>query len=248
MYFKNIEEDPDLEVKSQIEACQVDNPSYGHRRIAWELKMNHKKILRVMHKYGMKPLRRKTKHFKKNDINQRAVDYTNIMKILCPLIPNIIWIADFTYIKYRGRFIYVSTVMDFVTREVLGISISRFHDTDLVLKSLMDAVSKTNQTAKYIHSDQGSEYKSERYVKYVESKQITISMSDKASPWQNGRKESFFGRFKEENGDLNRFETLPELIEYIYKQIYYYNNKRIHTSLRMSPIQFKQKFKEYCLR
>ena len=248
MYFKNIEVDPDLEVKNQIESVMVDNPSYGHRRIAWELKMNHKKILRIMHKYGIKPLRRKIKYFKKNDVNQRAVDYINIMKTLCPLIPNIIWVADFTYIKYRGRFIYVATVMDFVTREVLGVSISRFHDTDLVLKALIDAISKTNKAPKYIHSDQGSEYKSERYVKYVESKQIIISMSDKASPWRNGRKESFFGRFKEENGDLNRFETLPELVEYIYKQIYYYNNKRIHTSLRMSPVQFKQKFKEDCLR
>lgn len=247
MYFKNIEIDPDLEVKNQIESVMVDNPSYGHRRIAWELKMNHKKILRIMHKYGIKPLRRKVKHFKKKDLKQEAVSYLNVMKYICPLIPNIIWVADFTYIKYRGRFVYVATVMDFVTREVLGISVSRFHDIDLVLKTLMDAVSKTNAVPTYIHSDQGSEYKSERYVKYVESNEVVISMSDKASPWQNGRKESFFGRFKEENGDLNRFETLPELIEYIYKQIYYYNNKRIHTSLKMSPVQFKQKFKEYCL-
>ena len=66
-------------------------------------------------------------------------------------------------------------------------------------------------------------------------------MSDKGSPWHNGRKESFFGRFKDENGDLNRFETLSELVEYIYKQIYYYNNYRIHTSLKMSPVNFKQK-------
>jgi putative transposase len=247
VYFKNAEVDPDLEVKNQIETCQVDNPSYGHRRIAWALKMNHKKIQRVMRKYGIKVLRRKIKHFKKEDTNQKPVEYINVMKILCPLIPSIIWVTDFTYIKYKGRFIYVATVMDFVTREVLGISISRFHDTDLVLKALMDAISKTNKVPKYVHSDQGSEYKSERYVTYVESKQIIISMSDKASPWQNGRKESFFGRFKEENGDLNSFETLPELIEYIYKQIYYYNNKRIHTSLRMSPVLFKQKFKEDCL-
>ena len=149
MYFKNIEIDTDLEVKNQIESVMVDNPSYGHRRIAWELKMNHKKILRIMHKYGIKPLRRKVKHFKKNDLKQEAVSHLNVMKFMCPLIPNIIWVADFTYIKYRGRFIYVATVMDFVTREVLGVSISRFHDTNLVLKALMDAVSKTNAVPKY---------------------------------------------------------------------------------------------------
>lgn len=253
VYFKNIEIDPDLEVKNQIESVLVANPSYGHRRIAWSLKMNRKKILRVMHKYGIKPLRRRKKPFKKDDINQKPVEYINIMKVLCPLIPNIVWVTDFTYIKYRGRFIYVATVMDYVTRELLGIAISRFHNTDLVLEALMGSInklkvtSKTNKIPKYVHSDQGSEYKSERYVKYVKSNRMVISMSDKGSPWQNGRKESFFGRFKEENGDLDRFETLPELIEYIYKQIYYYNNSRIHTSLKMSPIQFKQNFKEYCL-
>ncbi len=201
-----------------------------------------------MHKYGIKPLRRKIKHFKKNDINQKPAEYINIMKILCALIPNLVWATDFTYIKYQGRFIYVATVMDYVTREIRGIAISRFHNTDLILDALIDATTKTKGLPKYIHSDQGSEYRSERYVEYVKSKEIGISMSDKGSPWQNGRKESFFGRFKEENGDLSRFETLPELVEYIYKQINYYNNERIHTSLKMSPIQFKEKFAEECLR
>jgi len=65
-------------------------------------------------------------------------------------------------------------------------------------------------------------------------------MSDRGSPWQNGQMESYFGRFKEESGDLNRFESLPELVEYIYQQVYYYNNKRIHTTLKMAPVQFKQ--------
>ena len=62
---------------------------------------------------------------------------------------------------------------------------------------------------------------------YVEGKGVKISVSDKASPWQNGYKESFFGRFKEEFGDPDRFETLGELIAEIYSQIHYYN----HTSV-----------------
>jgi len=43
-----------------------------------------------------------------------------------------------------------------------------------------------------------------------------FSVSDKGSPWQNGSQESFFGWFKVEMGDLNRFETLGELVEAIY--------------------------------
>lgn len=60
-------------------------------------------------------------------------------------------------------------------------------------------------------------------------------MSEKASPWQNGHQESFFGHFKLEAGDLNRFKTMGELIEYIYQQVYYYNHKRIHSILKMTP-------------
>ncbi len=68
---------------------------------------------------------------------------------------------------------------------------------------------------------------------YLESLGTQISVSDKASPWQNGYQESFFGRFKEEAGDFNRFETVGELIEEIYGQINYYNFDRIHTALKM---------------
>ena len=73
---------------------------------------------------------------------------------------------------------------------------------------------------------------------------VTISVSDKASPWQNGYQESFFGRFKEEFGDINRFETIGELLEAVYQYIHYYNTKRIHTSLKMAPAMFAEKYKK----
>lgn len=62
-----------------------------------------------------------------------------------------------------------------------------------------------------------------------------LTVSDKASPWQNGYQESFFGKFKDKLGDLDRFETIGELIEAIYQQVYYYNHERIHTALKMLP-------------
>jgi hypothetical protein len=67
---------------------------------------------------------------------------------------------------------------------------------------------------------------------------------DPRSPWQNAWSESFFSRFKNESGNLNRFEELGELIGYIYWYLNYYNSVRIHTKLKMSPLQFKQKILE----
>jgi putative transposase len=73
---------------------------------------------------------------------------------------------------------------------------------------------------------------------YLELQGIKISVSKKASPWENGYQESFFGRFKEEFGDFNRFETDGELIEEIYHRVHYYNNDRIHTAIKMPPVVY----------
>ena len=54
---------------------------------------------------------------------------------------------------------------------------------------------------------------------------------------------TIYSQFKVELGDPNRFETLGELVAEIYQRIHYYNHKRIHTSLGMSPEEFAQKHK-----
>lgn len=67
-------------------------------------------------------------------------------------------------------------------------------------------------------------------------------MSKKASPWENGYQESFYNNFKTDLGlEFDRFETMGEIIAAIHQTITYYNRKRIHTSLKMTPEQFKQK-------
>ena len=57
-------------------------------------------------------------------------------------------------------------------------------------------------------------------------------MSNKSSPWKNRAQESFYGKFKLELGHPKCYETIGELIEAIAGQIYYYNNKRIHTAIK----------------
>jgi transposase InsO family protein len=76
-------------------------------------------------------------------------------------------------------------------------------------------------------------------VELVDAHGAQLSMSAKSAPWQNGYKESFYSHFKAEAGDLNRFETLGELVEFIYQQIWYYNQHRIHSVLKMPPAEFR---------
>jgi len=83
----------------------------------------------------------------------------------------------------------------------------------------------------YFHSDQGSEYRC--IAPLLSQNNILVSMSPKASPFYNGSQESFFGRFKIEFGDPDRFDTSEELIEAIYLYLHYYNNLRIHSRIKM---------------
>lgn len=244
LYYHPKREFIDLEVKEQIESVLTDHPAYGHKRIALELKLNKKRIRRVMKKFNLKPYRRKRKQIvKKKDFGKPATKYSNLIEGLTIDRPNLVWVTDFTYIKYQGKFIYLSTVIDQFTREVVGVNISRFHNRFLVVGAVLNALEK-NQPPKIIHSDQGSEYGSKDFTDLMESLNIQISMSHKASPWENGHQESFFGHLKNEAGDLNRFETIGELVEEIYRMIYYYNNRRIHSVLKMNPVAFRRKFSQ----
>ena len=63
-------------------------------------------------------------------------------------------------------------------------------------------------------------------------------MSKKSSPWENWAQESFYWKFKFELWNLNRFDSFEKAVEAVILQIHYYNNFRIHTKLKMSPVQF----------
>lgn len=245
LYYHAKRDKQDEEMKKQITIVLGIHPSYGHKRIALEFRLNTKRILRCMRKYGIKPYRRRAKKPRKiDDEGKRATKWKNEIIGMCPIRPHIIWASDFTYIKFMGRFIYLATIIDVYTREILGWNISTRHDTKLVLGALKHAIERTGTAPVWLHSDQGSEYDAAEYERFVVGKGITISMSHKNSPWENPFQESFYSGFKVDLGYVSRFETVEQLIEEIYQTIYYYNNHRIHTSLKMNPAAFKKQYED----
>ncbi|MEK7534102.1 MAG: IS3 family transposase [Patescibacteria group bacterium] len=245
LYYKAKRDTLDEEMKKQILIILGLHSSYGHKRIALEFRLNNKRIRRVMKKYGIKPYRRRASiPRKKDDENKEGTKWKNEIMGFCPIKPNIVWASDFTYIKFQGSFLYLATIIDVYTREVIGWNISAVHDTKLVLGAVQHAIENIGKVPVYLHSDQGSEYDAKQYEDYILSKEIMISMSNKNSPWENPFQESFYSQFKVDLGYVNRFKTGEELIEEIYQTIYYYNNLRIHTSLKMAPVIFKQNFED----
>lgn len=231
----------DLKLKADIEAVMTDHKAYGHKRISLTLHINKKRVLRVMKLFNLKPQRRRKKGPEKpKDIGQTQMNIPNLVQGTIIDAPHNVWVSDFTWLPYYGRFVYLATLEDVFTRQVVGWEVSTRHNADLVAQALLNALN-THPAPHIAHSDQGSEYRSQLYLNLLNSSGIKPSMSEKASPWQNGHQESFYSGFKLELGHPECYLTLGELIEAIAHQIHYYNTHRIHTALKCPPVVFAQR-------
>jgi len=105
------------------------------------------------------------------------------------------WVQDFTFIKHQNTFCYLAIVLSLKTREVVGWRMGTNHTSELTHSAVLDALSKHTSPA-ILHSDRGSEYLSYKHQLLCQRMEIRISASAKASPWQNGFMERWFGNFK----------------------------------------------------
>lgn len=237
LYYKPKKPDKDWQLKCQIEEVlrTKGKHSYGSRRIALELKLNRKKVKRAMNLFGIKPYRRRGRKW----LNTKKIEhqFPNLLFAEYPAYQGKIWVSDFTLIQYYDKKVYLCTVMDLWNREIVGLAALTNHSVQLVLNAFLSAI-HNHPRPELFHSDNGSEYDSKVFVQMLTELNVGISRSKPGCPWENGYQESFYDKFKIDFGDPNRFGSLGELIYEIYQQIYIYNHTRIHTALRMSPIQF----------
>lgn len=241
LYYKPKLPDKDWRLKCDIERVLRKHPAYGHRRLAIALKVNRKRILRVMKLFGIKPYRRRGKKWRNVTKVNNRIKYPNLLINQPPGYPNHIWATDFTYLWFQEQWFYVCTMMDLFTRKVVGFSILNNHSVQLVINAFFSAINK-HPKPKIIHSDNGSEYNSKDFLGILSNLEIEVSRSKPGCPWENGYQESFYNQFKVDLGDHSRFNTLGELVFEIYKTIHTYNNMRIHTALRMSPMAFNLQY------
>lgn len=241
LYYTSKKDTADEQLKTIIETTHDIHPAYGHKRLAWELGVNKKRVLRVMKKFGIRPRILRRKPDKPNDKGNPPTTTPNIAGTRCPIRPSVLWAGDFTYIPWHNCFVYLATVLDVWTREIVGWHVGLRHTTDLIMAAFLHGAERMDATPQIFHSDQGSEYVSGRYEKLLTMLGVEPSNSKKASPWQNPYQESFYSQFKLEFGNAKQYQTLPELVEAIHLQIAYYNTRRLHTALRMPPTIFRQK-------
>ena len=97
-----------------------------------------------------------------------------------------------------------------------------------------------------LHSDQGYQYQLKGYQKILKELGIIQTMSRKGNCLDNSPTENFFGRLKTKiyYGNEFTFKSLKELKTNIENYIKYYNNQRIVIKIGMSPMTYRQQFKD----
>ena len=208
------------------------------------IRMNQKKISRIMNKFNLRcpirkanPYRRmakalKTSNVAKNLLNREFKEHGSRMVLL----------TDITYMVYGNvQKAYLSTILDAFTKQILAYVLSTSLEIDFVLETVNilirdHGISLTKETL--IHSDQGCHYTSIKFQDLIEKKELRQSMSRRGNCWDNAPQESFFGHMKDEI-HIERCHTFAELKQEVDNYMDYYNNDRYQWNLaKLSPNQY----------
>ena len=156
--------------------------------------------------------------------------------------PDTAWVTDITYVRTWQGWLYLAIVVDLYSRKVVGWSMKPTLEKAIVLDALLMAVwrRKPKQSV-IVHSDQGSQYGSDDWLRFMKANNLEPSMSRRGNCWDNAVAESFFSSLKKERIKKRIYKTRElaraDVFDYIEM---FYNRTRRHSHLGgVSPEVFE---------
>jgi transposase InsO family protein len=252
-YFEKSKKDVDGEKNGEL--CEQisrifheNHGRYGFRRIQAALRnegsiVNHKKIIRLMKKLGLKTVIRKEKY--KSYKGEVGVVADNVLaRDFHAEKPNEKWTTDVS--QFNGPFgkAYLSPILDMGAGDVVAWDLSLSPNLEQAKRMLDQAMyTYPRLDGLILHSDQGWQYQHPYYQQRLKEKGIIQSMSRKGNCIDNCIMESFFGTLKNEMfyGHEQEFQTFEQLHQAVAEYIDYYNNRRIKRKTKwMPPSKFRE--------
>lgn len=252
---------PNKELEEEITSIFYEHEErYGDRRITNELKtrgrsVNHKKVLRIMKKLGLKVIKfmRKSRKYSSYKGKVGLITKNRIQRKFYTSIPHQKSTTDTTEFKYyeknKNGFLtikklYLDPYLDMFNSEIISYAISNRPNAISIEQAQVTAIERTSDCPyrRTFHSDQGWAYQMRSYSKCLKDNKIFQSMSRKGNGLDNSLMENFFGLLKQEMYYGKVFHSFEELKGELEKWIHYYNHKRVKMKLNgLSPVAYRLK-------
>jgi len=224
--------------------------TYGAPRLRIDLaeagiRVSRKRVARLMRRAGLAGVsRRRSTVTTVRDGARQAPDLVD--RNFTADKPNMLWVADITYIPTWAGFLYLAVVLDAFSRRIVGWSMAATLHTQVVLDALDMALWQRRPSGVIHHSDQGSQYTSIEFGKRCREAGVRPSMGSVGDAYDNAMAESFFATLECELLDRRRFKNQAEARMAVFEFIEgFYNPRRRHSSLGyLSPIKFEGQFAE----
>jgi putative transposase len=223
---------------------------YGYRNITKDLKGEGKscgknRVLRVMRREGLKALI----GYKRSPVFYRGSERNTAPNILNRGFiipePDQVWVTDFTYIRTKEGWLYVTVVVDLFSRLIVGWSMRSRATAESVIDALLMAIWRRRPTKRVlVHSDQGAQYTSKDWQTFLKDNNLEASMSRRGNCHDNAVAESFFSLLRKERVRNRTYKTRSDARSEIFDYIEcFYNPKRHHGSNNgLSPLQYEKRY------
>jgi putative transposase len=248
-YYRFLQEktprEEEMEVRARIQEIALSHRRrYGCLRITQELRnegmlVNHKRVARIMREDNLLAVRYR-KFIPTTDSNHDHTVYWNLAKRMEVTGINQLWVADITYIRLRGEFVFLAVVLDAFSRRVVGWALGRTLQARLAVAALERAVAtRRPPPGLVLHSDRGVQYSCGEYVQAALAYGMQLSMS--RAGCDNAACESFIKTLKQEEIYASEYSDLEHLRKNLAEFLdRYYNRCRLHSALQYrSPESFE---------
>lgn len=237
---KSAHQQADEELGERIEQVFADSrQTYGSPRIERALREQglctpRKRVARLMRERGLQSVRARKRRRGLTKAGQQVYVMPNLLaQDFTTTRRNEKWVTDTTYIPTGEGWLYLVSVMDLFTRQVVGWAMGEAHDAALATAALDMAIRRAQpHPGLIVHSDRGSEFANACFHQRVSAAQLRLSMSGTGNCYDNAAAESFFATVKLEavRGRVfaSRLEARQELFDFIEV---FYNQQRLHSGL-----------------
>ncbi len=224
---------------------------YGSPRVHQELrkhgeKCSRKRVARLMKKEHIQAKMRKNWKVTAKRNSKAEISDNHLNQKFEVEAPDKVWASDITYVKTQEGWLYVAVVMDLFSRKIVGLSMKKRLETDLVTEAIKQALFQRDAKGDLMHhSDRGCQYTSKEFKEIAKRHGIKLSMSGKGNCYDNAVVESFFHTLKTEHANFCNYRIREEAKSSIFEYIaVFYNRRRMHSTLGyLSPEEFESHWK-----